>query len=166
MGKTPFAKQRRAELLAFEMASSLLVLATPQEVWEVFRDAGAWPRWSRVCTRVWGLSPDLWAVGSRLSFRLRMAGVQVPFSVHVTESLPPHRIAWSSTKFTVTAVRTFTFEAQGRPQGNATLVTDHKRFSSTFLPIRLLYPRWLIRDMTAAWLGELKGEVEGRAARP
>ncbi|MBI2171026.1 MAG: hypothetical protein HYU30_03245 [Chloroflexi bacterium] len=50
--------------------------------------------------------------------------------------------------------------------GQVTLVTDHKRFSSAFLPIRLLYPRWIIRDMMVVWLGELKAEAERRATLP
>lgn len=155
------AGQKRPRLFAFHMAASILVQATPQHLWEVFSRPAQWPEWSPVCTRVWGLSDDLWAVGSRLSFRLRMAGVHVPFSVHVTESQPPHHLAWASTKFTITAVRTFTFQ----PQGDATLVTDHKTFSSPILPIGLFYPRRLIRNMTLAWLRDLKAETERRAAR-
>ncbi|MBI4311139.1 MAG: SRPBCC family protein [Chloroflexi bacterium] len=159
MSNASTPKQPNTGLFGFQMASSVLAQATPQQVWDVFGDAAAWPSWSRVCTRVWGLSPELWAVGSRLSFRLRMAGVRVPFSVQVTESGLPHRIAWASTKLTITAVRTFTFVSQG----NATLITDHKSFSSSVLPIRLFYPRRVIRRMTEAWLRELKAEVERRA---
>jgi len=152
---------QRLGVRSFQMASAVLVQATPQQVWDVFSDAKGWPAWSRVCTGVWGLSPDLWAVGARLSFRLRMAHVGVPFSVRVTRSEPPSCVAWDSTEFTVTAVRTFTFAAQD----SGTLVTDHKRFSSPILPIGLWYPRRLIRAMTNAWLAGLKAEAERRTER-
>ncbi|MBI4201583.1 MAG: SRPBCC family protein [Chloroflexi bacterium] len=157
---TPPSPKQQAMLFRFQMASTALVQATPQQVWGVFRDAASWPGWSRVCTQVWGLSPDLWADGSRLSFRLRMGMARVPFSVQVTVSDPPHRVAWASTKFTITAVRTFTFEEED----GETLVTDGKAFSSTLLPIGIFYPRWLIRNMTEAWLRDLKAETERRVA--
>lgn len=150
---------QRLSFRSFQMASTILVQATPQQVWDAFKDPTGWPHWSRVCTSVWGLSPNLWAVGASLSFRLRMARIGVPFSVRITQSEPPNCVAWASTAFTVTAVRTFTFQAQD----GGTLVTDHKRFSSPVLPIGLWYPRRLVRTMTQTWLADLKAETERRA---
>ena len=89
-----------------------------------------------------------------------MANVGVPFSVVVTESDPPNRITWESTRYTITATRTTQFAGNG----GRTVVTDSKRFSSPLLPIRLFYPRWIIRNMTESWLQDLKAESERRAA--
>ena len=113
-----------------------------------------------MCLDVWDVSDDLWEPNSRLSFRLRMANVGVPFSVVVTESDPPHRVSWESTKFSITATRTVRFTGNG----GRTEVTDSKRFSSPVLPVRLFYPRWIIRNMTDTWLRDLKAEAERRAA--
>ena len=143
----------------FEMQSSVSIRATPEAVWEVLTAASDWPRWCRVCVDV-ARVPETWAVGARLGFRLRMAGVSVPFTVAVSVSEPPARLAWESTKFTVTATRTFTLEEAG----GATVVTDHKLFRSLVLPVRLFYPRWIIRNMTESWLSDLKREVESRRA--
>ena len=142
------------------MQSSITVHSPLSVVWDTFADARSWPKWSRVCLDVWDVSDDLWAPNSKLSFRLRMANVGVPFSVVVTESEPPHQVTWESTKFSITASRTIQFDGDG----GRTEVTDSKRFSSPVLPIWLFYPRWIIRNMTESWLQELKAEAERRPA--
>ena len=142
------------------MQSSVNVDAHHSVVWDTFADARSWPKWSRVCLDVWDVSNDLWALRSKLSFRLRMANVGVPFSVVVTESDPPRRVTWKSTKFSITATRTI----QLAGDGDRTEVTDSKRFSSPLLPVWLFYPRWIIRNMTESWLQDLKAEAERRAA--
>jgi hypothetical protein len=90
-----------------------------------------------------------------------MARVAVPFHVHLDEVSAHQRVAWSSTKFTVTAVRTFTFEESS--PGEVT-VTDHKLFTSPVLPLRTFYPRPIIRRQTESMLASLKAECE-RLAR-
>ena len=142
------------------MQSSITVNSPLSMVWDTFADAKSWPAWSRVCSDVWDVSDDLFAPNSRLSFRLQMAKVGVPFSVVVTESDPPHRVTWESTKFSITATRTFQFVGEG----HRTLVTDSKDFKSPLIPIWLFYPRPIIRNMTESWLQDLKAEAERRAA--
>ncbi len=142
------------------MHSSITVHSSLSVVWDTFADARSWPTWSRVCLDVWDISDELWAPNSKLSFRLRMAKVGVPFSVTVTESDPPHRVTWQSTKFSITATRTI----QLAGDGDRTEVADSKHFSSPLLPIRLFYPRPIIRNMTVSWLRDLKAEAERRAA--
>ncbi len=140
------------------MSSSVAIDAPRETVWEVFSHAAAWPEWSRVCLEVREVPDALWRPGSMLWFRLRMAGVGVPFHVFVTDSRPERLVAWESTKFTITATRTFRFDVvDGR-----TLVTDRKLFRSAALPIALFYPRPLIRNMTESWLDDLKRESERR----
>ena len=141
------------------MKSSVTVDSPLPHVWDTFADARSWPDWCRVCIEVWDVSDDLWRPHSRLSFRLRMAYVGVPFSVVVTESHAPHRVTWESTKFSITATRTLQFVGLG----GSTEVTDSKRFSSTVFPVGLCYPRAVIRNMTESWLEDLKAEAERRA---
>ena len=137
--------------------SSVTIDAAQEQVWEVLIGAEEWPRWCDVCVDV-SQAPATWAVGESLSFRLRMAGVAIPFSVAVTESERPSGLAWESTKFSVTATRMFTLtSALG-----GTVLTDRKRFRSPVLPVRLFYPRWLVRGMTESWLADLKREAERR----
>ena len=146
-------------LFDLSLKSSVTVDSPLLHVWDTFTDARSWPDWCRVCIEVWDVSDDLWRPGSKLSFRLRMANVGVPFSVVVTESDAPHRVTWESTKFSITATRTLQFVGVGA----RTEVTDAKRFSSPLLPIWLFYPRWVIRNMTESWLADLKAEAERRA---
>ncbi len=139
-----------------EMESSVRIDANVERVWEVFSVPRRWPDWCEVCLSVDCAEQMEWKVGSRLGLRLRMAGVGVPFNVTVTESEPGRRVAWASTKMTVTATRTFTFE----PDGDGTIMRDHKLFTSPVLPLQLFYPRPIIRNMTESWLRDIKAECE------
>ncbi len=140
---------------SFEMASTITVNAAPDAVWEALTDAYRWPEWCRVCPGV-SVAPDAWAPGEALSFKLRMAGIAVPFNVRLCDVEPGRCVSWVSTKFSITAVRTISLE----PRDAGVTVTDHKRFSSPVVPIGVYYPRFLIRRMTESWLHDLKAEAE------
>lgn len=146
----------------FEMSSSVIVEATPEKTFAVVEHARDWPRWSQVVVAVDQAPEPPWKPGSTLSFQLRMAGRKIGFRVHVTAYEPPVKLAWSSTKLTITAVRSLLFEPVATTTGHGTRITDHKRFSSTVLPIGLAYPRPVIRRMTESWLADVKAEAERR----
>jgi hypothetical protein len=101
-----------------------------------------------------------WQPGQRLRFRLRMVGVPVPFDVALTEVETGCRVAWESTEFSVTAVRTISITGDG----DGVIIRDHKAFHSPALPVGLVYPRFLIRRMTESWLADLSAEAERRSA--
>jgi hypothetical protein len=143
-------------LFNLNMQSSALISASRSRVWQVFSNVPRWTQWSPVTLRSDVDAGFSWRPGEQLRLKLRMAGVGVPFDVRVTESRPAERIAWASTEFTVTAVRTFIFA----DTSSGTLVTDHKAFSSPILPIWLFYPRPIIRRMTESFLADLKAECE------
>lgn len=142
-----------------EMESQTKINANMEVVWEVFTDIKNWTNWSPTTLEVWDVSENIWELSSKFSFRLKMAGVGVPFTVDVCKSIEKNTIAWKSTIFTVTAVRTYTFEEIE----NAVLVKDHKQFKSSIFPIWLFYPRPIIRSMTERWLKEFKLECEKRS---
>ncbi|MBI4329139.1 MAG: SRPBCC family protein [Chloroflexi bacterium] len=131
----------------------------PERVWDVFRRIRDWPRWNRVCLRVGSLEGEPWSIGFRFFIVLRMAGVPIPFHPTVVAADLPHRIAWSSTQFTITGRHTFLFQ----PFADGTRVIDEKHFASPIFPVRLFYPRPVIAAMSKGWLRSLKEEVEGRA---
>jgi len=140
------------------MSSSVLVNAPIERVWTAISDAARWPEWADVCTSVWD-SPDEdseWKSGHKFGFTLKMAGKNVPFSVTVNRVETGNLIEWKSTKFTIIAVRTISIELDN----DRCTVTDSKHFSSYLLPIRLAYPRKVIRRMTESWLSNLKQEAE------
>lgn len=145
-----------------EMSSSVQIEVPPADVWRVFADISRWTDWCSVCLKADAGEGFDWSVNQRIALRFRMAGVGVPFNVGITASEPGKRIAWASTKFSVTAVRTFTFE-EAAP--GSTLVTDHKLFTSPVLPLRLFYPRPVIRRMTESMLVDLKTECERTAGQ-
>jgi len=153
------------------MSSDILIAAPIQRIWEHLVTPSCWVEWADVCTEVWGAprdGSDL-KIGSRFGFRLRMAGRNVPFNVRITrfdrdgviDDIPAGVVEWTSTKFTITADRVISVVEQ--PDGRSCAVIDRKKFSSPVLPIRLPYPRWLIRNMTESWLQNLKRISESSA---
>lgn len=150
-----------------ELSSAIQIESSAEHVRQVFADISRWTDWCSVCLdaelvgqsgrRVIPAESEFsWKPGERIRFKFRMAGVGVPFEVAIGHTSSEHSVAWSSTKFTVTAVRTFTFEESG----SATVVTDHKLFTSSVLPLRLFYPRPIIRHMSERMLADLKTECE------
>jgi hypothetical protein len=148
-------------LFRLEMASATRIHAPLATVWNVFTDIRRWKSWCKVCDRADVDDSFDWKVGQEIWLKFRMAGVPVPFHVHLDEVKTQLRVAWLSTKFTVTAVRTFTFD---EPSPGEVTVTDHKLFTSPVLPLRTFYPRPIIRRMTESMLASLKAESE-RLAR-
>ncbi len=140
-----------------ELTSSVCIAAPPEAVWKIFADISRWTEWCGVCLAAEVETDFDWQRGQRIRLKFRIAGRGVPFNVAITESEPSRRIAWASTKLTVTAVRTFSF-AEETP--DSTVVTDHKLFTSPVLPVRLFYPRPVIRRMTESMLVDLKSECE------
>lgn len=165
-------------LFRLEISSAVRIDAHREHVWDVFSDISRWTEWCGVCLRAdLAEPPDNtvadaagteksfgWRTGQRIRLKFRMAGIGVPFNVTVTEpgtdADAGRRVAWASTKFTVTAVRTFTFTDDPEAGTPGTTVTDHKLFTSPVLPLRLFYPRPIIRRMTEQMLTDLKAECE------
>jgi hypothetical protein len=141
------------------MSSSIFVDAPTNVVARLIEDASRWPEWSKVCTEVWDAPEDgEWRVGDQFGFKLRMARRDVPFIVTVRRFDRESLIEWTSTKFSITAVRAIAVQ----PHGDRTLVIDSKRFSSVVLPIGIAYPKRMIVRMTDSWLREIKAESESR----
>lgn len=137
------------------MSSAIVIAASPAHVWELITDAARWPVWCDICTQVDSV-PEAWSPGNELAFKLRMAGVAVPFHVALNDILPERQVEWESTKLTITATRQISLQ----PTSDGVEVIDSKTFSSWLLPIRIAYPRFLIRSMTESWLADLKREAE------
>ena len=149
-------------MFEFEMSSSIVLDASVERAWQAVADANKWPDWAAVCTKVWDAPQSIshWIVGREFGFKLRMAFRDVPFNVTVDRFEPGRLIEWTSTKYSITAVRAISVVGEPGLESGTCRVTDNKRFSSPFLPIRLAYPRWLIRRMTESWLRDLKREAE------
>lgn len=144
------------KLFRFEMNSEVLVNEEPGRVWSILADVGSWPSWTDICTEVRQAPAHLQA-GSQFRFRLKFAAINVPFHVKVVDAEPGRRLSWSSTEFSITALRTHTLRFLPPSQ---TLIVDSKSFSSPLLPIGICYPRWLITRMSARWLSDLKARAE------
>ena len=92
------------------LSDRIFIEASPETAWTVFSDLGQWPEWNAVCLKMDRLAGEPWTVGSSFRMVLRMVGVPVPFRPVVVELEIPHKVVWSSTRFTVTGRRTFLFQ--------------------------------------------------------
>jgi hypothetical protein len=140
------------KLFKFDLTSSIYVDAPAERVWKLINEASRWPEWSTICVAVFDAPGEgEWMSGHQFGFTLRIGGRKVPFFVTLTRV-----IAGKSTKFTITAVRSISVESESK----GCRVSDNKHFSNYLLPIRLVYPRGIIKNMTSSWLSEIKHEAE------
>lgn len=139
------------------LRESTEIIAPPESVRAVFDDLESWPEWNSVCQDAAWLGGEPWAIGSGFHMTLRMARRPVHFSVFVTQC-GQDAVTWESTVLSVTGTRRFTFEE--RAGGSKTHVTDQKTFRSSYLPVRIFYPRPIVQAMSRGWLASLKQRAE------
>ena len=144
-------------MFSLDLIATAHIDASPNAVRAVFDQVERWPDWCSVLMTLKVVSPI--EVGGELGYTLRMMGLPAPFHVTITE-VSASTVVWSSWKGPIFGTRTWRFEGQD----NGTLVTDHKRFESRWLPLALFYPRPIIRQMSAQWLLDLGTETVRREA--
>ncbi|MEZ4237916.1 MAG: hypothetical protein R3F59_17580 [Myxococcota bacterium] len=141
-----------------ELSTSRACAAPVGALWAAFTDVGRWVERIGVVEEVLH-APAAWRVGERVAFRLRVAGVVVPFDVRLEAVEPERLVRWSSVRWTVTGTRIWMFEADGP----GSRVQDLKRFSHPVAPLRWVYPRAPILAMSEAWLQDLVRAAEAEA---
>ncbi len=143
------------------LVSERWVSGSPEQVWEVLLDAGAWVRWCGAVRAVHTV-PEGWVPGERLSFTLAMGpGVPVRFDVTLQTVDPPREVRWTSTKWWgVRGTRTFRIV----PEGEGVRVFDEKCFESRIWPVGWVYPRGAVGRMSDRWLADLAAEVARRSS--
>lgn len=143
-----------------ELASTVRIAAPPDLVWSTLTDAASWPRWCGPIRAV-HVVPERWEPGARLSYTLGMGpGVPVRFDVTLDAAEPGRLLSWSSSKWWgVRGERTFALAREGE----ATVVTDTKVFTSPWWPVGSVYPRGSVKRMSERWLADLAAEVTSRS---
>ena len=63
--------ERYVDTAPFSFANSVELAITPEQLFEVFHDAEAWPRWVKALTRVTWTSPTPYGPGTTRTVRLR-----------------------------------------------------------------------------------------------
>ncbi|MCO4746849.1 MAG: hypothetical protein KC912_18780 [Proteobacteria bacterium] len=144
-------------LFDLELSSSVTTSVPIEVVRATFEDTASWPAWCSAVVSVDAV-PSAWKSGERLSYVLSSLS-EVAFDVRLTV-VDPSQIAWTSRKGPIVGTRTWRFDTDER----GTHITDTKLFQSTWLPLRLLYPRPVIRRMSAQWLADLVAEATRRSA--
>ncbi len=136
-------------------AGSVEVSASPQDVWAVLNDIGAWPSWSPG-VREARLEGTL-APGTR--FRWRSGRATITSVLTVVE--PVRELAWTGTSMGLRAVHVWRIE----PAPAGSRVTTEESWDGW--PARLLHDRMerTLRRSISETLHSLKTEVEFRARR-
>ena len=135
-------------MFRLDLISTRHIEAPPGRVRAVFDEVERWPEWCSVLLDLRVAKPI--SVGNDLAYTIRMMGLPAPFHVTI-DAVTDSSVVWSSWKGPILGTRTWRFEAEGE----GTLVTDHKRFESRWLPLALFYPRPIIRQMSQRWLADL-----------
>tara|TARA_B110000116_G_C16728146_1_gene532420 strand:+ start:623 stop:1090 length:468 start_codon:yes stop_codon:yes gene_type:complete len=143
------------------LEESIYINSPISRIWTIFTQLESWPTWNSICTDSHWLGEQEWKDQGRFIFNLEMGSFKIPFTVKVAEYSYHQKIAWESNKISITGRREFIFE---KVDSSTTLVTDKKLFSSSFLPIKLFYPTWVIKNMSKQWLDNLKSYAENQEA--
>lgn len=144
-------------IFELSLKEEITIRSSVEDVWDTLTSLDSWPAWNEVCRKASWVSGDTWTIGSVFSMELILAGVSLPFTVAVNKYEKPKELSWSSTFLGITGTREFKVEKVSR---NIVRVTDSKIFTSSFLPIKLFYPRPIINKMSRGWLNSLKTRSE------
>ena len=129
---------------------SLMILASPEAVWQVHTDVNGWSQWQRSIFTARTRGPL--AVGS--SFQWKSGGLAIASTVLALE--PPRRISWSGRSLGTDAVHTWTLQAKD----GATLVTTEESMAGWLVSLlRLFSPGFLDKSLDG-WLYDLKVKAE------
>ena len=136
---------------------SILIHASPDDVWEVFSKLDRWPQWNPACHRAAYLLGSPWKKGSTFELTLKPWWRKTTFKATVIESAPPETVVWLGKGGGVYGQHTFAFEAEGE----GTRVTSYEAFTGEMLwAMPLVAPQGKIKRMFAQWLEGLKAVVE------
>jgi len=132
------------------VSKSVMILASPEAVWQVHTDIDAWSQWHRSITTARIQGPL--AVGS--SFQWKSGGLAIASTVLALD--PPRRISWSGRSLGTNAVHTWTLQAKD----GATLVTTEESMAGWLVSLlRLFSPGFLDKSLDG-WLYDLKVKAE------
>ena len=139
------------------LQEEIIIRSSIESVWDTLTSLDSWPAWNEVCKKASWVSGEKWKIESIFSMVLILAGLPVPFTVTIKKYNEPNQLSWSSNFLSITGTREFKIE---RINKNMVRVIDSKIFTSSFLPIKLFYPRPIINKMSRGWLNSLKNKSE------
>lgn len=129
---------------------SLVIQASPDVVWRVHTDIGAWSQWHRSISSARTVGPL--AVGS--TFEWKSGGLALVSTVQTLE--PVRHISWSGRSLGTKAIHTWTLQ----PKDGGTLVTTEESMAGWLVSLlKLLAPGFLDRSLEG-WLHDLKSKAE------
>lgn len=137
---------------------SILINAKIARVWDTLTDLACWEDWSKVLSDVTFKDGGTMSQGKQFSFCIRPFSVPVYLQPTIEEIKQNERLIWSGTKYGIFARHEFILERT--PHG--VKVTSRETFKGILLEsLRFVFPEWKLREITLAFLNNLKEASEG-----
>lgn len=136
---------------------SITIHSPIQKVWETFTNVTCWDDWSTVLKNVSRDKAEVLTQGGRIRFCIYPFSFPVHFEPVIDEIVPNRKVVWTSWKFGVTARHEFIF----KEIENGVRVISKETFKGISLKtLRFLFPRSRLRNLTVAFLRDLKKAAE------
>ena len=133
----------------------------PEHVWQVFADINRWAEWNPVISRAEWISGSPWQLGSRFLMDI-IQPRKIRFQPVITESGPPHRVAWTGKAFGFKGTHWHEFTIQ--PDGT-TLIKTWEQMSGFLTWFIGPGMKRRLMNMYAVWISSLAAESE-KVANP
>jgi hypothetical protein len=136
---------------------SVIVHARLPKVWDTFTNITCWDDWNTVIKKVSPGKTEILAEGGKVRFCMYPFHFPVYLEPVIEKVVPKKEVVWTSAKYGISARHAFVFE----PVEDGVLVTSRETFNGvTVKALRFLFPEWRLRDLTVAFLRDLKGAAE------
>lgn len=143
--------------------NQVTVTASPEDVFAVLDDAGAYPRWVVGARRLRRVDPDWPHEGSEFHHAIGIAGAELKDSTEVIEHAAPRRIVLE-VRFRPTGTARVEISVDRVGSGSVVTMEEHPRSGPvSWLPGFVTDPALHLRN--ALSLQRLRHEVERRARR-
>jgi hypothetical protein len=136
---------------------SVIIHSPLQKVWDTFTDITCWKDWNTVLRNVSPEKTEILTEGGKVRFCIYPFSFPVYFEPVIDEVIPHKRVVWSSGVYGLSARHEFVFEEVE----NGTLATSREVFKGfPVKALRFLFPRSRLRELTVAFLKDLKRAAE------
>ena len=137
---------------------SIIVNASKEKVWQVFKDLGQWPEWNEGVVEAKWVSGEPWAKGSTFQFSAVTGKRKNTFNPIIIESNPESQVVWQGKLWSIKALHTYKFEQVDQTK---TKVTTREEFSGALLSLgKKFVSEENIRETFVKSLAKLKEETE------
>lgn len=148
-------------MAGFVVRDSVVVDASPRQVWDVFAAVERWPHWNPVCRSAEHVSDEDWVEGAVFRYSFKPAGLSLKLIPTVVSVQPRRHVTWVAHFYGTWMRQTFEFDRERQ----GTRITYRGVVGGPLLwLIKRLVPKKQLETATHQWLEALRDESERTAA--